>query len=236
MNGFEGKDRSSFHVIGKGFLIAIVTVFSSLGFVLGYFVGKGGQEGIPAGYSQDSEAVPVQREIVQVQPEERGDVFNEEVGSGPEQQENDQMLRQKVSPPAEDEVSLSARGIPDDSVAAEPVSAGTVSVRPRGAGTDGTSLKSAAPSGGKEGKAQTAELIYTVQLGAFKNETEAENFITIYDKKGYKPYITVSRNKKNEKIYRIRSGEFKERKSAEILAMKLKKTEGLNTYVTFKNE
>ncbi len=80
------------------------------------------------------------------------------------------------------------------------------------------------------------EIIYTVQLGAFKNASDAENFKVKYENKGYKTYITVSQNMRNEKIYKIRTGEFKDRKDAEILSLKLKKSEGLNSFVTYKNK
>lgn len=80
------------------------------------------------------------------------------------------------------------------------------------------------------------KIIYTVQMAAFKNAVEAENFKAKYDKKGYMTYIVISKNKRNEKIHKIRTGEFKGRKDAEILSLKLKKTEGLNTFVTFKGK
>jgi cell division septation protein DedD len=54
--------------------------------------------------------------------------------------------------------------------------------------------------------------------------------------KGYRTYIDISTNgKKHEKIYKIRTGEFKDRKEAELLAVKLKNTEGLKTFVTPKD-
>ena len=87
-----------------------------------------------------------------------------------------------------------------------------------------------------QAKSLKAETGYTVQVGAIKNEAEAENLKAKLEKKGYKTYITVSKNKKREKIYKVRTGEFRERKDAEILSLKLKKTEGLNTFVTFSNE
>ncbi len=217
MNGFEGKDRSSFHVIGKGFLIALVTVFSSVGFVLGYFVGKSGTEESRSSYIDVVESVPLGQDTAIVREEEN---------------ENHGRTEDPFRPARPETV---AEKSPDAPRASDIVAVKKVPVRPRESGSNEKSVKVSA-SAEKERKAHTYELVYTVQLGAFKNETEAENFRTAYDKKGYKPYITVSRNKKNEKIYRIRSGEFRERKSAEILAMKLKKTEGLNTYVTFKNE
>ncbi len=78
--------------------------------------------------------------------------------------------------------------------------------------------------------------IYTVQIGAFKNIAEAKQLKAKFDKKGYKSFIFASTNKKAEKIFKVKTGEFKEKKEAEVLALKLRKTEGLQTYVTMKTE
>jgi cell division septation protein DedD len=75
-----------------------------------------------------------------------------------------------------------------------------------------------------------------VQIGAFSNASEARNLKTTFDKKGYTTYITVARDNKKRKVYKVKTGEFKERKDAAILALRLKKTEGLTTYVTAKSE
>jgi len=80
------------------------------------------------------------------------------------------------------------------------------------------------------------EPVYTLQLGAFKSSAEAESIKKKYAKKGLKPYITTSTNRQKEKIYKVKTGEFKDRKNAEILSLKLNKTEQLKTFVTLKNE
>lgn len=80
------------------------------------------------------------------------------------------------------------------------------------------------------------EIIYTVQLGAFSSEADALKFKDKFDKKGYSAYITIAKNNRNENIYKVRIGTFTNRKDADIFSLKLKKAEGLATFVTFKNE
>lgn len=75
---------------------------------------------------------------------------------------------------------------------------------------------------------------YTVQVGAFQNASDAERLKEKLDKKGYKTYINTSETKKHEKLYKVRTGEFKSRKEAEILSIKIRKTEGLQAFVTFR--
>ncbi len=78
--------------------------------------------------------------------------------------------------------------------------------------------------------------VYTVQIGAFKSSGEAEACRKKQAKNKLKTYITTATNTKKEKIYKVRTGEFKDKKSAEVLALKLSKTEKLKTFVTLKNE
>lgn len=77
---------------------------------------------------------------------------------------------------------------------------------------------------------------YTVQAGAFKNVSDANILKERLDKKGYKTYITLSETKYHKKLYKVRIGYFATRKEAEILSVRIKKSEGLNTFVTFKTE
>lgn len=75
---------------------------------------------------------------------------------------------------------------------------------------------------------------YTVQAGAFKNAADADSLKTKLEKKGYKTSMISSKTKKHKNIYKVMIGEFNTRNEAELLSIKLKKTEGLRTFVTFK--
>jgi cell division septation protein DedD len=75
---------------------------------------------------------------------------------------------------------------------------------------------------------------YTVQAGAFNDISDANALKARLDKKGYKTYITASETQKHKKFYKVRIGDFATRKEAEIISIKIKKNESLNTFVTFK--
>jgi DedD protein len=95
-----------------------------------------------------------------------------------------------------------------------------------------TSVQKVEPAAAKESNSA----IYSVQIGAFKNIADAKNLKAKFDRKGYKSFISESRNKKAQKIFKVKTGEFREKKEAELLALTLKKTEGLQTYVTTRTE
>jgi cell division septation protein DedD len=77
---------------------------------------------------------------------------------------------------------------------------------------------------------------YTVQAGAFNDISDANALKARLDKKGYKTYITLSETQKHKKLYKVRIGNFATRKEAEIISIKIKTIEGLNTFVTFKTD
>jgi cell division septation protein DedD len=71
-----------------------------------------------------------------------------------------------------------------------------------------------------------------VQLGALKNSAEARRLKNKYAKKGYSTYITIVSGKNKEKIYKVKAGKFNDRKDAELLVVKLKKSGDLHAFVT----
>jgi cell division septation protein DedD len=97
-------------------------------------------------------------------------------------------------------------------------------------------MESSQTEGRSHVKSGASDAVYTVQLGALKNAEEARQLRAKYAKKGYKTFIAVSRSKGKVKIYKVRTGEFTEKKDAEILALRLKKNEGLSAFVTVKND
>lgn len=88
----------------------------------------------------------------------------------------------------------------------------------------------------KETKETPKTRKYAVQAGAFKDASVADAFKTKLDKKGYKTYIIPSETKRHKKLYKVMVGEFATRKEAEVLSIKIKNAEGLQTFVTFKTE
>jgi cell division septation protein DedD len=80
------------------------------------------------------------------------------------------------------------------------------------------------------------KITYTVQAGAFKSSHEAGILKERLAKKGYTAYIIQSETKKHEKLYKVMIGKFPTRKQAEVLSLKIKKSEGLQTFVTFRTK
>ena len=75
---------------------------------------------------------------------------------------------------------------------------------------------------------------YTVQVGAFRHFADASALKDKFDQKGFMVYVQESFTKNNQKIYKVRVGEFRSRNDAEKMSAKIKKAEGLSTFVTFK--
>jgi cell division protein FtsN len=83
---------------------------------------------------------------------------------------------------------------------------------------------------------QSSKIMYTVQVGAFKDAPEAESLKVRLDKKGFKASVLPSESKREGRLYKVWVGEFATKKEAEILSLKIKKTVGLQAFVTFKKE
>ena len=212
MNDDEFAERPSAFMVGKEFIIVLVIVFSGLSFTLGYFVGKSG----------DRKAQPA------LQPVESPD-----------------LSQKQELPPAP--ASLAAAPAPEQTQAVpapirEPVTkimpAAEKPARPKSAQSqlaEPAQEKSAQKADSAAAK-ESKNAMYSVQIGAFKNIADAKNMKAKFDRKGYKAFISESRNKKAQKIFKVKTGEFREKKEAELLALKIKKTEGLQTYVTTRTE
>ncbi len=206
VNNPSGSPR----ILGREFLIVLVVICSSLSFTAGYFVGKANPDQRPVAAARVSDLPPAQprpETPLPAQPQ------------APDQA-GEPMLQppQKSAPlPAEKAVA------PQENAAAQQ----------KGTGQTPGSRE----SGRDSKKTITADSeIYTVQLAALKNPAEARRLKEKLAKKGLSAHIIIAKSKKNEKIYKVRTGEFRDKKDAEILALKLKKNEGLNTFVSLKNE
>ena len=231
MKDIDFKDKSSARIFGKGVVIVIVILFSSLSFVLGYFVGRLGRED-RATQGRALETAVSQTGNPALQPARLPvPAATNSVPAG---------QSQAVPPEGPDQSSFQTKNTPaspGDAGREAPQGVPSKTLMPPAKG------QSKEASNGKEVSKESAPVAqpkqafkdtYTVQLGALKNAAEAKKVRQKFEKKGYKTYLSVTRNGKRQKIYKIRVGEFKEKKDAEVLALKLKKVEGLNTFVTVK--
>src|SRR5665648_59269 len=69
----------------------------------------------------------------------------------------------------------------------------------------------------KESEIVSDKKVYTVQVGAFSAEQNAQNLATEIRDKGYQTYVV-----KGEKLYKIQVGEFKSNQEAQNVLQKLK--------------
>lgn len=83
---------------------------------------------------------------------------------------------------------------------------------------------------------KSTKIVYTVQVGAFKDAPDAESLKVKLDKKGFNAFVLPTESNRGERLYKVWVGEFATKKEAEILSLKIKKTEGLQAFVTFKKE
>jgi hypothetical protein len=81
---------------------------------------------------------------------------------------------------------------------------------------------------------ETSDAIFTVQVGVFSNASYAEAFAKRLNEKGYRVYITFSISQKGEGLHKVHIGTFSDRKKAENLSARIKKTEGLQAFVTLR--
>jgi len=206
MNVDNFSEKPSGYKLGREFIIVLVIIFSGLSFTLGYFVGK-------SGTPKPEQTLQAVESPAQLQKDELPPVpLSQAIATSPEQSQTTAPVQQSVLPPYKEPVSSIASATEKPAVE-----------------RSAQNIEPASAMGSKN-------VIYTVQIGAFKNIVEAKQLKTIFDKKGYKIFISAGKNNKAQKIFKVKTGEFKEKKEAEVLALKLRKTENLQTYVTLKTE
>jgi cell division septation protein DedD len=214
---------------GRGVAIAIVVFFTSLSFTLGYFVGKSGTAKTSGSLAQLS---PLTEQAGVRDPESQsGSPFltdSSRTGqTGEPENQTDPLQRASSVIISEGRKTETPKGTqPRVSGEAE-----DISLRQALKENNPKQAPVKTPAAMESGSDGT---VYTVQIAAFKSSEEAEAFRKRFEKKGVKTFITTAMNKNNEKIYKIKTGEFKDRKKAEILSLKLNKTEHLKTFVTLK--
>ncbi|HZV47810.1 MAG TPA: SPOR domain-containing protein [Thermodesulfovibrionales bacterium] len=244
MKQVDFKKHSSIFYIGKGLIIASIVLAASLGFLLGFFVGKQVQPltetqatGFvsPEGSQQSSQETQV-KESLQQQPETPQLPATEKNNQSPkDQQAGEPRATQSVQKPQGNlrntDVSSSEkhRDQPQPTRALETKQ--PKETKPKQSSPEPKDTKVAQDK--LKTQKTTLTRKYTVQAGAFKNPEEADALKTKMSKKGYKSFVTTAKTKKQETLHKVMVGEFRNRKEAEVLSIKLKNSEGLRTFVTF---
>ncbi len=215
MNGTDFREGSSGFVFGKEFVIVITVVFSALSFALGYFVGRASapqQSPSPIGSALQVPQEPTYS--AQTTPPAQS---QQEADPAPAAPSVESGFRIAEPAPAKPEPN-SAPAPTEAAHAASEYQQSRITHRDE-----------------KTGKS-SAKPVYTVQVGAFMSTSEASKLKQLCEKKGFKAYIVPDRQHGGATVYKVRTGEFAVRKDAEILALRLKKAEGLTAFVTSRTE
>jgi len=219
-------EKPSGFLFGKEFIIVLVIVFSGVSFTLGYFVGKN-TAGTAANSLQAAEGIVQQNrpDLPPAPPAQSTETAPAAVPS------------QGISPESAPAAAVPKQGDGKDTGAApqEQLKAG-VQQKHTQPGAAGTSTEKTAAKTAQESLTAEKTRLYTVQIGAFKSTEEAKQLKARFEKKGYTSFVSAVKDKNGNKIYKVKTGEFPDKKDADVLALKLKKTEGLHTYVTTKSE
>ncbi|MFZ5907122.1 MAG: SPOR domain-containing protein [Nitrospirota bacterium] len=227
MRRAEGREQSSVLFLGKGILILSLVLISSVMFTLGYLVGKntGSQEraaihglSVPMPYEQAPAAAegPDDRIPNPEYPENR-DYPEQAFHSGEPDDDRTTELNEHAEKSGDS--ATASRKTSDE------ISGGNQIPEKK------KPLREKQAAGLMNG---TQPLLkYTVQVGAFRNESDAQMLGEKLEKKGYNTRAALSQEKNGVKLYKVTVGTFSNRKDADILALKLKKSEGLKAFVTF---
>lgn len=194
-----------FLISGRLILIIVTVAAATAGFLLGYFVGKS---------STSSQQAP------QAQPLNPGISQTALPQQTPAQSKIEAQPAPAETPSAKNETDKDAKNVVPEPKTGNSDTA--TAENAKDAKRDPSPATDEAP----------ASTIYTVQAGAFKSKKEADSLRHRLETKGYKAYIKKAANSKGASVFKVRTGEFTEKKKAEMLAVKLKKTEGLDSFVT----
>lgn len=204
----------------KVILIIIAVITAGGSFMLGYFVGKNTahppviQSAAPKGQEPSVNPPAVESRIP----------VNE--GKKPEAPTSPAVtasLKKEEAPPVKQTVQ-----VPEDKKVTAPEPKAATDLKPIPAkGAVKEKLTETAQNTPKVSESNVKK--YTVQTGAFKKQKEADNIKIKLENKGYKANIKTVTSKGGT-IHKVIVGDFNSKKEAEVFALKLKKTEGINAF------
>lgn len=210
------KEKSSVFFIAKWIIFLGIISTASLSFILGFFVGKS--------YRPD-----VERQAL-VTPSHEVSV---QKNTGNEQKESSvQQPQQEMQAPTGTRIPQETKQIAD--MQQTRVTQQTKGIEKPSTIQENKNDRQIQKTGGPRNSSTARK--YTIQIGAFKNSSDAKALKTKFEKKGYKTSLITVTPKKHENLYKVMVGEFTTREEAELVSIKIKNAEGLKTFVTYKEE
>ncbi|HMK50258.1 MAG TPA: SPOR domain-containing protein [Thermodesulfovibrionales bacterium] len=213
------RDKSSILYIGKGIIIAVVIITASVSFVLGFYVGK----------------------YFNPQPEQQAAAPRQGVVAQPSNviaEPTDAPVK-KDDPVSQDHVSDDKKRVADKETGPKPPDPVEIQkpepVRDSGKLREDHSRQK--PAETEDTGKGTRKRRYTVQIEALKSSAAADALKEKLSKKGYKASVVSHTTKKHERLFKVFVGDFATKREAEVMSVKLKKSENLqHPFVTFRSE
>lgn len=265
MKGTDSKEKSSVYYIGKGVIILCIITASSLGFLLGFFVGKNMQPPVvnqayviaPPSAAEQKNADPLKKEAVFQQQTQETQQSIQPQGL-PVSQPTEEKQQPKENKPAQETTKVKGtqqsqqpkvekskiiqetQSTQKAKQATEPGKTGETKktvVAPKAEQTKESERSTTGKETGQATKPLETKKTkkYVVQAGAFKSASDANALKAKLNRKRYKASVILTETKKHEKLYKVVIGEFTAKPEAELLSVKIKKAEGLHTFVTVKD-
>lgn len=224
MKKYDLKEKTSVFYIGKGVIILAIVLTSSLSFLLGFFVGKNMAPPVAEHVSVITPVAGTAEKNVMAETKEPALQQTQQV---PVIQPPEGQMQSEKPEPQKVKEAQKGTEIKD---AQQPQEA-KQNKEPRQGKENGKAVTAEAAKKSQDTPKYGKKVKYAVQIGAFKDPSEADSLKAKFAKKKYKAYILVAKPKKHEKLYKVMIGEFSNRKEAELLSIKIKKTEGLRAFV-----
>lgn len=237
-------------------LLGVITVTVAIaGFTLGYFVGKNATSSavLPTAKQSpgegDSPSAPPDQEIVRkdelsssvVTAPQNLPAENRAAGAVaaslertpqkevPKEDRKPALARSQTAADSDVKTSSRERGLAEQAAVGVPArpDKGTAPVQP-------PALEDNARTATESSGTSEVKAVYTVQAGAFRGQKDAEALKRKLEAKGYKVTLKRETTPKGVTYYKVRAGEFARKNEAAVLAIKLKKTDGLNAFATLR--
>jgi cell division septation protein DedD len=208
MKRMDPGGKSSVFYIGKGVIILSIITTSSLGFLLGFFVGRNTQP-------------PVVNPVPVVMP------------SAAASPQNADPLKQEAASPQPQQPPETRKSVQPGIQASHPAQENPHPDKTQPKVTSGPKQEQGKV---RAEEANTGTKKYAVQAGAFRNFSEADILKAKLKKKGYSASVAVVETKKHEKLYKVLVGKFSKKNEAELFAVRIGKIEGLRAFVTVRKQ
>jgi len=210
------KEKSSVLFISKWIIFLGIITTASLSFILGFFVGKNNQ---PPVETRALVTLPQENAVQKHTGTEQKELVVQE--SHQQQEKQPQLVAQTG------QETRKNNGVQQTVVNHETKESEKPPLSPENKNNQQIQKSD-------ESKTTSTARKYAIQIGAFKNSADAKTLKAKFDKKGYKTFILTAKTKSHEKLYKVLVGEFSKREEAELQSVKIKKLEGMQTFVLLK--